>query len=270
MRLTVVGRSPAWQDAGGACSGYLVEAEGTALLIDCGNGVFGKLRQRIDYLDLDAVVITHIHADHVLDLAPLAYALTLSPRQDVQNGDGRPAIAAPVRPRLHLPPGGTERMRRLVGSWGRDDLIDRGFVVSGYAAGEQIEVGPLTVVPTEVPHFTETFAMTVAHGDGRFTYSADCGPNTALVAAARGSDLLLAEATLPEGAENTADRGHLTPAEAGRYAAEAGVARLVLTHISDELDQEAARAAAAAEFGGPVEIAAEGAAYDIRPISSGR
>ena len=70
MRLTVLGKSPAWQDAGGACSGYLLEEAGTALLIDCGNGVFGKLRERIDYVDVDAVVISHLHADHFLDLVP--------------------------------------------------------------------------------------------------------------------------------------------------------------------------------------------------------
>lgn len=58
MRITVLGKSPAWQDAGGACSGYLVEEEGTRLLLDCGNGVFGKLRARLDYVEVDAVVIS--------------------------------------------------------------------------------------------------------------------------------------------------------------------------------------------------------------------
>ena len=81
MRLTVLGKSPSWQDAGGACSGYLIEEEGTSVLVDCGNGVFAKLRERIDYIDLDAVVLSHLHADHFLDLVPYAYALTYAPRQ---------------------------------------------------------------------------------------------------------------------------------------------------------------------------------------------
>ena len=81
MRITVLGKSPSWQDPGGACSGYLVEETGVVLLLDCGNGVFGKLRSRVDYVDVDVVVISHLHADHFLDLIPYAYALTYSPRQ---------------------------------------------------------------------------------------------------------------------------------------------------------------------------------------------
>ena len=76
MRLTVLGKSPSWQDAGGACSGYLIQEGADSLLLDCGNGVFGKLRQHIDYVDLDAVLISHLHADHFLDLIPYSYALT--------------------------------------------------------------------------------------------------------------------------------------------------------------------------------------------------
>ena len=81
MRLTVLGKSPAWQDVDGACSGYLLEAEGTALLLDCGNGVFAKMRRFVDYVDVDAVVLSHLHADHFLDLVPFSYALTYAPRQ---------------------------------------------------------------------------------------------------------------------------------------------------------------------------------------------
>src|SRR5207253_5390422 len=67
MRLTVLGKSPSWQDADGACSGYLIEEDGTAILLDCGNGVFSKLRRFRDYTRIDAVVISHLHADHLLD-----------------------------------------------------------------------------------------------------------------------------------------------------------------------------------------------------------
>ncbi len=81
MRITVLGKSPSWQDAGGACSGYLVEEDGFSLLLDCGNGVFSKLRHYRDYVDLDAVLITHLHADHFLDLIPYSYALAYAPRQ---------------------------------------------------------------------------------------------------------------------------------------------------------------------------------------------
>ena len=79
MRLTILGKSPAWSDAGGACSGYLVEEGETTVVVDCGNGVFGKLRERVDYADVDAVVISHLHGDHVLDLVPFSYALKFGP-----------------------------------------------------------------------------------------------------------------------------------------------------------------------------------------------
>ena len=81
MRITVLGKSPSWQDAGGACSGYLIETDETKVLLDCGNGVFGKLRERIDYTELDGVIISHLHADHFLDLVPYSYALIYAPRQ---------------------------------------------------------------------------------------------------------------------------------------------------------------------------------------------
>lgn len=81
MQVTVLGKSPSWQDAGGACSGYLIEDGEVTVLLDCGNGVFSKLRARRDYTQIDAVIVSHLHADHILDLIPYAYGLTYAPRQ---------------------------------------------------------------------------------------------------------------------------------------------------------------------------------------------
>ena len=113
MRLTVLGKSPSWQDAGGACSGYLIQEGDTAVLVDCGNGVFAKLRQRIDYVDVDAVVLSHLHADHFLDLVPYAYALTYAPRQQPVPVDRWPGTDCPACPVLHAPPGA----RKCSGAW---------------------------------------------------------------------------------------------------------------------------------------------------------
>ncbi len=95
MRITVLGKSPSWQDAGGACSGYLVEEDGFALLLDCGNGVFSKLRHYRDYVDIDAVLISHLHADHFLDLVPFSYALQYAPRQQPVAVGGWPGTSQP-------------------------------------------------------------------------------------------------------------------------------------------------------------------------------
>ena len=81
MQITVLGKSPSWQDADGACSGYFVQHDDYSLLVDCGNGVFSKLRRFVDYVEVSAVLISHLHADHFLDLVPFAYALTYAPRQ---------------------------------------------------------------------------------------------------------------------------------------------------------------------------------------------
>jgi ribonuclease BN (tRNA processing enzyme) len=255
VRITVLGKSPAWQDADGACSGYLVEEAGACLLLDCGNGVFSKLRRYRDYTSVDAVVISHLHADHFLDLVPFSYALTYGPRH---RRDTR------ARPRLYAPRGARETFRRIVGAWGNEDLIEAAFDLREYSADEELEVGALRVRFNEVPHYVEAFAVGVssADGGGRFTYGADSGPNDQLVEFAGGADLLLIEATLPAPEEDE-PRGHLTPAEAGEHGSKAGVRRLVLTHISDELDELSAREEAEQAFGGPVLVAHEGAVYTV-------
>ena len=264
MRLTILGKSPAWQDAGGACSGYLVEDGGNAVLVDCGNGVFGKLRQRIDYVDVDAVVISHLHADHFLDLIPYSYALTYAPRQQPVPVDRWPGTDNPARPVLHVPPGARATFRRVVGAWGNEDLIEKAFHVREYDSGSELEVGTVRVKFQPVPHFTETYAMCISsrNGSGRIVYGADSSPTDALTDFASEADLMLVESTLPR-PERTGVRGHLTPGEAGQHARAAGAKRLLLVHISDELDPEWARSEAARTFGGPVEVAREGDVYDV-------
>jgi ribonuclease BN (tRNA processing enzyme) len=263
MRLTILGKSPAWQDAGGACSGYLIESGEDSLLLDCGNGVFAKLRERRDYTEIDAVAISHLHADHFLDLVPYAYALTLAPRQQPVPVPPWPGTDDPARPRLIAPPRAGETFRRVTGAWGSEDLVESAFALEEYDRDSLVDVGGLRLRFGEVTHFVETFAVEVSEpGGGRLTFGADCRPGPELVEFARGTDLLLIEATLPR-PERTGVRGHLTPEEAGEHARQAGARRVVLTHISDELDHQWARKQAEAAFGAPVEIAREGAVFEI-------
>jgi ribonuclease BN (tRNA processing enzyme) len=115
-----------------------------------------------------------------------------------------------------------------------------------------------------MPHFVDAYAVSVTseNGGGRFVFGSDSRPAQELVDFARGADLFLVEATLPR-PERTGVRGHLTAEEAGQHGREAGVGKVVLTHISDELDQDQARQQAGSAFGGPVEVAREGAVYEI-------
>ncbi|MCB0875482.1 MAG: MBL fold metallo-hydrolase [Solirubrobacterales bacterium] len=254
MKLTVLGKSPAWTDAGGACSGYLVEGEGgRPFLLDCGNGVFGKLRLRRDYRDVEAVVISHLHADHLLDLVPFAYALTVGPD-----------AGAVRRPRLIAPTGADSFFRHLVGTWDSEDLIGRAFAIEEYEAGAELEVGGIAVSAHAVPHFGPTHAIALAGEGGRIVFGSDGRSSEQLAAAARGADVLIAEATLaaPDPAPEQ-ERGHMSAGEAGALAERAGAGRLVLTHISDELDADRAIADARSSFAGPVEVAAEGSAWVV-------
>jgi ribonuclease BN (tRNA processing enzyme) len=264
MKVTILGKSPAWQDAGGACSGYLIEDGDTRLLLDCGNGVFAKLRQHCDYVDLDAVLISHLHADHFIDLVPFSYALLLSPRQQPVPVAGYPGTEAPARPRLIAPPGARETFRRVVGAWGDETLVEAAFDLERFDEDATVEVGSLRASFAIVPHFITTYAvnLTSSNGAGRFTFSADCRPCAELVEAARDTDLLLVEATLPR-PERTGIRGHLTPSEAGDHARRAGAGRVVLTHISDELDAAWAREEGSRAFGAPVEVAEEGSSFEV-------
>ncbi len=263
MRITVLGKSPAWQDAGGACSGYLVEEDDTCVLLDCGNGVFAKLRQVRDYVDVDAVIVSHLHADHFFDLVPFASALTYAPRQQPVPVDRWPGTDTPARPALHAPCGAAAALRQVCSGGGMPaDHVERAFALREYEAADVLEIGPLRVRFQRVPHFVATHAVEIAGATGRMTFGADHGPSQELVKFASGTDLLLLEATLAR-AERDAERGHLTPAEAGEHGARADAGRLVLTHISDELDLGWARDQAAAAFPGPVEVAAGGASFEL-------
>jgi ribonuclease BN (tRNA processing enzyme) len=263
MRLTVLGKSPSWQDAGGACSGYLIEEDGSTVLLDCGCGVFSKLRTYRDYTAVDAIVISHLHADHFLDLVPFAYALTYAPRQQPAPVDRWPGTDHPARPKLHAPEGARELFRSVVGAWGNDDLIENAFDLEEFSPESVLDIGSMRFRFQDVPHFTKTFAIEISstNGGGRITYGADCSPNEKLVKFAMGSDLLIVEATLPR-PERTGIRGHLTPEEAGEHASKAGVKRVLLTHVSDELDALWVKKCARRAFKGPIEVAREGAVYE--------
>lgn len=255
MRLTVLGKSPAWSDAGGACSGYLLENGSHHVLVDCGSGAFGKLRDLLDYRDVGAAVISHLHGDHVLDLVPFAYALTLAPGASEQ-----------VRkPRLLAPAGATVFFERLAGTWDDASLVTDAFAIEEYEPGAELEAGGVDFRMHPVPHYGPTHAVEMTSpGGGRIVYGADGRYSDDLIAAARGADALIAEATLPDpDPAPLHERGHMSAAETGRLARAAEVGRLVLTHISDELDGDRARQIAAEEFGGPVEVAYEGLAIEV-------
>ena len=251
MRITVLGKSPSWQDAAGACSGYLVQEEDFDLVLDCGNGVFSKLRRFCDYVDVDAVLISHLHADHFLDLVPFSYALTYAPRQQPVAVGGLAGHRS-SRPPAPVRAGGRRRGvpadRRLLGQRGPDRERLRPARVRRLS--DELEVGPFRIRFCEVPHYVAHLRGRADDDGCRFTFSADCRPNDQLVA-------------IRPGHRRAADRGHPAPTRADRHARPPDPARgrrarqagrrapaSCITHFSDEMDPEWARAEAADGFGG--------------------
>ena len=269
MRITVLGKSPSWQDAGGACSGYLVQEDGFSLLLDCGNGVFSKLRRFRDYVDVDAVLISHLHADHFLDLVPFSYALTYAPRQQPVPVAGWPGTDTPARPRAVRADG--RRRDCSVTSWllGQRRPGRARVPLREYDGPDELSLGPFTVRFCEVPHYTPTFAVELSGRAAAGSPTAPtAAPTTSSSRSRAGTDLLLIEATLPR-PERTGMRGHLTPAEAGDHGRRAGARRVVITHFSDELDPEWARAEASAAYGAPGRARARGRGVHVAAPDDG-
>ncbi|MFC1443990.1 MBL fold metallo-hydrolase [Streptacidiphilus sp. N1-10] len=248
MELTVVGSSGSFPSADSPCSCYLVEAEGYRLVIDLGNGALGALQKYTGLYDVDAILLSHLHADHCVDMC--AYYVARNYRVG----------GCPDPLPVYGPHGTPERLARAYDMDehpGMKEVFDFRTLRNG-----SFTLGPFTVTATRVAHPVEAYAFRVEQGGRAFVYSGDTGPCEELVALSRGADLLLSEAAFTDGKEDIPDL-HLNGREAGEHAARAGVGRLVLTHIPPWTDPERNRSDAAAAFGHPVELALPGAVYSV-------
>ena len=198
------------------------------MLLDCGNGVFAKLRRFVDYVDVDAVVISHLHADHFLDLVPFASALHYAPRQQPVPVGGYPGTDRPARPRLHRRrpapsrcSAGVRRRRddRATTSRSRSTLHDLrpGATRSTLGAADACASSPSRTSSRPTPSSSRERRRAAA------PTAPTARPTTRCATFAAGTDLLLIEATLPR-PERDGPRGHLTPGEAGEHG-RAGAAR---------------------------------------------
>ena len=218
------------------------------MLLDCGNGVFSKLRRFRDYVDVDAVVLSHLHADHFLDLVPFAYALTYAPRQQPVPVDRWPGTDAPARPRARRPAGRAEVCRRVAGAWGPEDLVENAFDLREYDAADTRRGRPAAHALPRGPALpADVRGRRDVVGQRRRAASP-----TAPTARRPTSSSRFAARHRP-----AHDRGDAAaPRARGRRAATSrrrrpattapapSAGRLVLTHISDELDELWARAEA--------------------------
>jgi ribonuclease BN (tRNA processing enzyme) len=248
MRLTVLGCAGSFPGPESACSAYLVEAEGFRLLIDFGSGSLSALQRYSDLNGIDAIILTHLHCDHMLD----ACTYIVVRRYD-------PAGPRPALP-VYAPLGAAERISAAYSSEG--EPIDDVYTFYGLQPGT-FPIGPFTVTVDRVNHPIETYGVRIEQGGSVIAYSSDTAPCEPLLRLAAGADLFLCEASYLDGADNPPGL-HLTGGEAGEAATKADVGRLLLTHLVPAWAGEASIVdAAVAAYAGPVEVVRPGARYDL-------
>ena len=252
MELTVLGCSGSFgAPAGGACSGYLVRTPGATLWLDCGNGTLANLQRHVTLggsrrdqgdtpgppgvEDLTAVIVTHWHPDHCVDLyglhVLLKYAL------------GRQGLP------LYAPEGTEARLGTLVdGDWGGV------FAWNAVGDGDATSVGDCTLRFSRTDHPPPTMAVELAADGKRLVYTADTGPAWSPEAFGPGADLVLSEATFQR--HNELGRVHISARQAGEAARAAGARRLMLTHLWPGLDPNASVVEGSEAFGREVLLAA--------------
>jgi len=217
------------------------------ILLDLGCGALGKLQLAASIADLDAIVVSHMHADHFFDLVPLRYGLKYVRRLS-------------ERMPLWLPRGGRETLEGLRKIIGRDDNVDffEGvFAIREYDAAEAIAIGDVRLTFCATRHYVDAFSIRADCNGASLTYSADTAPSPAVAEHARESTIFLCEASLGLGTEE-GERGHMSAREAGEMARRADAGRLVLTHYPAAAEPAALVAAARENFSGPVECAVDG------------
>ena len=248
MKLTVLGCAGSFPGPDSACSAYLVEADGFRLLLDLGTGALSELQRRANMRDIDAILLSHLHCDHILDACSYVVVRRYAP-------DG-PYPLVPV----YAPASARER---LIAAYGEGNApIDDVYTFHTLRPGT-FALGPMTVTVERVNHPVETYGVRIEHAGRVLAYSADTGACDALLRLAHRADLFLCEASYLDGADNPSDL-HLTGGEAGETAAKAEVGRLLLTHlVAAWADENAVYDAAAGKFPGPVDVVRPGSVYEI-------
>ncbi|WP_028652599.1 MBL fold metallo-hydrolase [Nocardioides halotolerans] len=253
MRLTVIGCSGSFPGPDSPASCYLLEQEHEGrvwrVLVDLGSGALGALQQYVDPLTVDAVLLSHLHADHCLDLCGFYVMRKYHP-------DG----PRPILP-VWGPSGTAGRMARAY-DLDEDPGMTAEFDFRTWTPGAEVSIGPFAVEAVRVEHPVEAYGLRVAAGGALLAYTGDSARCPELVRVATGADLLLAEASFHHEADNPPGI-HLTGADCGELAGAAGVDRLVITHVPPWFDPTDMLTAAQGAWGGPAELARAGATYEL-------
>lgn len=243
LTITVLGCSGTFAGPGGACSGYLVRTPTTSIWLDCGPGSLANLQTHVPLTDLDAIVCSHSHPDHWLEIPVTHNAL----RYVIERPDPVPLFWT----------ASTEALFESVTGHRSGPTFDGEIVHDGV----KVRIGDVVVTFGRTDHPVETLAVRMEHHGRSLVYSADTGNAWDLAGLGAGADLALVEASLDE---DDADRvQHLTASQAGEQAARAGVASLVLTHLVPGSDPTARVDAARRHFDGPLALARVGDTFAV-------
>ncbi len=255
LHLTVVGCSGSFAGPDSPASCYLLQTESDgrtwSLLLDLGSGALGALQRHTDPLALDAVVLSHLHPDHCLDLTGLHVMRSHHPTH-------RPEQPLPV----HGPEGTAERIGRAHGVTGPAPVSDV-FAFRTVRDRQDFTVGPFRLVPFAVRHPVEAYGYRLEAGGVTLAYTGDTDSCPALGPLMADADLVLADSAFVEGRDR-ASGIHLSGRRAAQAAVAAGgVQRLMLTHLPAWNDPAVCRAQAAEVWPGEVEVAEPGRTYRL-------
>ena len=237
MKLTILGNNGPYPAPGGACSGYLLESDSgeTTVLIDCGTGVLANLMDAGALDRLDAVLLSHLHYDHMSDMLPMQYAIQFHPRRHPLPVYA-PMSPEPVRALLDCP---------CYDLWPCDDVT----------------IGEMCVSFSPARHPIETNAIAVACDGERFVFTGDSNQDPLVELFCEGASLLLADAGL-SAADHKPSSPHYSAALCGQLAKNTHAKRLLLTHFNPKYDPEALLEEAREAFPA-AEIAGIGGVYYI-------
>ncbi len=244
MQITPLGIWGGYPKANGATSSFLLEHDGFHCLIDCGSGVLSSLQNYLPLEKLDAVVISHYHADHIADIGSLQYSRL------IQFYLGKPAPLLPIY-------GHTVDQENFLKLSYKEQTV--GIEIS---EGNIIQIGPFTVSFCRTVHSAYCLAMKFSTENHSIVLTADTGWCEELVEFSRGSDLLISEANLYE-EDFGRSPGHMTGSEAGKLAKLAESKQLLLTHLPLHGDIKNILKAAALQYSGPAELAEVGKSYKL-------